>query len=522
MGRAAAVLFAQPRWLALALGALAACAFEPLGLWPLGLLGVAGLVVLLANAGTGVRAFNLGWLFGLGHFALSMNWLATAFSFQAEMPVWLGGIAVVGLAAVLALFPGLAALGGWVLGKGSRAALALSFAASWIVAEWLRGWVLTGLPWNPLGAITLKSYANPGLAWFAQWLGTYALSGLVVVLAGAWALAFQRRRVDWRGAVLLLAPVALFLIPTPVDSRYGTLGYTLVQANLSQDTLHDGESSDDRFQRAARLSLAKQPELRRVVFWSESGVPDLLRDGYPQGYYNQGTFGGDPALARGRLGRIAGQNGLLLTGNDDLEFKGQLLAGARNAVTAIDKTGAVRGSYFKSHLVPFGEYVPLRAVLEPLGIDRFVPGDIEFWPGPGPRTLDLGPWGKVGVGICYEIVFPGAVTDRANRPDYLYNPSNDGWYGAWGPPQHLAQTRLRAIEEGLPILRSTTTGISAVIDASGAVRASIGLGKADRRDGLIPSALPPTMFARWGNGLSLGWAIALLGLSLVARRRRRG
>jgi apolipoprotein N-acyltransferase len=296
-------------------------------------------------------------------------------------------------------------------------------------------------------------------------------------------------------------------------------GYTLIQANLTQSTLHDPNSDEDRFQRAARLSLAQQPGQRRVVLWSESGVPDLLRDGYPQGYYNAGTYGGDPALARGRLGRVAGPNGLLLTGNDDLEFSDGRLAGARNAVTAITETGAIRGSYAKAHLVPFGEYVPFRALLEPLGIDRFVPGEIEFWPGPGPRTLDLGPWGKVGVGICYEIIFPGAVTDRANRPDYLFNPSNEGWYGDWASPQFLAQTRLRAIEEGLPVLRSTTTGISAVIDASGVVRASIGPGKAERRDGLIPPAMPPTLFARWGNGLSLGWAITLLGLSLVAQSR---
>lgn len=522
MDRAADRLFAFPRLLALALGALAACGFEPLGLWPLTLAAFALLIELVARAERARRVFLLGWLFGFAHFTVGLNWIVTAFGFQAAMPAWLGWIGEGGLSAALAVWPGVAALGAWWLARGNRPALVLALAGCWVVCEWLRGWVLTGFPWNPLAAITLMSATNPGLAWFARWLGTYALSGLVVLLAGSWALALNGRLPVWRRAALALAPIALFLIPTPVDERPGTLGYTLVQANLSQDSLHDPESYEDQFDRAARLSLALRPGQRRVVFWSESGVPDLLKDGYPPGYYAALTYAGDPLLARARLARVAGENGLLLTGNTELVLDGRKLVGARNAVTAIDHDGAIRGSYDKAHLVPFGEYVPLAAILEPLGLARFVPGDIEFLPGPGPRTIDFGPWGKAGIGVCYEVIFPGAQVDRAHRPDYMFNPSNDGWYGAWGPPQHLAQARLRAIEEGLPLIRSTTTGISAVIDASGAVRAAIGPGKAERRDGLIPPPLPPTPFARLGNALSLGWAIALLGLSLVARRRRRG
>lgn len=522
MGRAAAVLFAHPRWLALALGALAACAFQPLGLWPLGLLGIAGLIALLGQAETKRRSFALGWLFGLGHFSLGMNWLAAAFAYQSDMPVWLGGFAVVGLSAVLAVFPGLAALGGRVLGNGNRNALLLAFAASWIVAEWLRGWVLTGLPWNPLGAITLKSYANPGLAWFGQWLGTFALSGLVVVLAGAWALAFQRRQTDWCGAVLLLGPIALFLIPTPVDSREGRVPYTLVQANVPQEELHDPDRFEATFQRAMKLSQPLAPGQPRLVFWSESGLPDYLQPGYPTAWYRYTTYAADPDQSRQRIGRMIGEDSVLITGNDRLEMRDGEVVGARAGISAIDSTGALRGTYSKAHLVPFGEYIPLKWLMDPLGLSRFVPGDYEFWPGPGPRTLDFGPLGKVGMQLCYEIVFPGAVTQPGARPDFILNPSNEGWYGDWASPQFMAQTRLRAIEEGLPVVRATTTGISAVIDASGAVRQSIPMRVAERRDGLIPPALPPTLFSQLGNGLSLGWAITLLALSLVARRRRRG
>ena len=171
--------------------------------------------------------------------------------------------------------------------------------------------------------------------------------------------------------------------------------------------------------------------------------------------------------------------------------------------------------------MPYGEYLPMRWLLEPLGASRLVAGSLDFWPGPGPRTVDLGPWGKAGMQICYEIVFSGQVVDRAHRPDYLFNPSNDGWFGAWGPPQHLAQARLRAIEEGLPVLRATTTGISAVIDADGVVRHWVPRHRAARLDGVIPPAHAPTFFARVGNWLPLGLAAALLVLSLVALRRRR-
>ena len=156
----------------------------------------------------------------------------------------------------------------------------------------------------------------------------------------------------------------------------------------------------------------------------------------------------------------------------------------------------MRGGYSKAHLVPYGEYLPMRPLLEPLGLNRLVPGAIDFLPGPGPRTLDLGAYGRAAIQVCYEIVFSGEVVQRGNRPDYIFNDSNDGWFGAFGPPQHLAQARMRAIEEGLPVLRSTTTGISAVIDARGVVRRYLPQHVAGRIDGRGPitvDAAPPVI-----------------------------
>jgi apolipoprotein N-acyltransferase len=149
-----------------------------------------------------------------------------------------------------------------------------------------------------------------------------------------------------------------------------------------------------------------------------------------------------------------------------------------------------------------------------------VGGSIDFLPGPGPRTLNLGAWGKAGIQVCYEIVFSGHVVDEAHRPDFIFNDSNDGWFGSFGPPQHLAQARLRAIEEGLPILRATTTGISAVIDSRGVVRGYLPQHQAGRIDGVAPPAGPPTLFSRLGNSLPLAWAVVFLLLARVAIRRR--
>jgi apolipoprotein N-acyltransferase len=309
--------------------------------------------------------------------------------------------------------------------------------------------------------------------------------------------------------------------PAPEQEK-GEVPFVLIQPLIPQEEIDNPAKFEEHFARAARLTMPGNEE-KRLVFWPESGVPDYLRDGYPQRYYSRMTAAGDPEFARRRIGGVIGGNSLLLTGLVDLEIgerDGQQRAiGAYNAVTTIDGEGNLGERYAKAHLVPYGEYLALRWLLEPLGASRLVAGTIDFIPGPGPQTLQLEEFGNAGIQICYEIVFSGQVIDRNNRPDYIFNPSNDGWFGSWGPPQHLAQARLRAIEEGLPVLRSTTTGISAVVDANGIVRSHIATNREGRIDGNIPPAHAPTLFARLGNILPLGWALLLAGLSLVAMRR---
>lgn len=507
---------------AILLGLIAACAFPPLHLWPLGLAALSGFVWLVHTAGSWKAALWRGWWFGWAHLTLANNWIATAFTHQAKMPEVLGWAAVPLLCIYLAWYPAFAALAAHLLArKRPLWAFGLVLAGAWIVTEWLRGWVFTGYPWPPLGLMLLGGWETPGLARLLPWLGTYSLSGLTIaIVVGFLALAQSRR--SWLSYAAMPVLIAAMFAPAWGGDPESEVRYTLVQPYIPQSEINDGSKFEEQFARLARLSAAARDQ-SRIVLWPESGVPDYLEDGYPERYYLQMTAGADPDFARRRIGAAIGPQSTLLTGVVNLNI-GTNASGvpaavsARNSVMALDGAGNIVGGYDKAHLVPYGEYLPMRPLLEPLGLSRLVAGSIDYLPGPGPRTLDLGEHGKAGVMICYEIVFSGTVADKDDRPDYIFNPSNDGWFGTWGPPQHLAQARMRALEEGLPVLRSTTTGISAVIDARGVVRGHIAPGKADKLEGLVPAALPPTLFGQWGHALTLAWAGLLLLLGVVLPR----
>lgn len=518
-------LAARPRLAALLAGLVAALGFPPLNLWPLALLGMVGLAVLVTQSAGWRRAMLLGWLFGVAHYTLANNWIATAFTHQAAMPAVIGWAAVPLLSLYLAVYPALAAGAARAIGGRRPLPVAFALGATWIVAEWLKSWVFTGYAWDPFGLILLGDFDRPGIAALLPWLGTYGLSGLAVLIAGglAWLIV---ARAWWRVLAVYVLMAAGMYLPGPA-ARPGTLEYTLVQPDFTQEELNDPQLYEAQFQELSRLTAPRRDQGRRLVLWPESGLPDYLRDGYPQRYYDATTAAGDPGFARARVGRAIGPGSLLMTGAVDLEIDhpgqpGARAIGAYNVVTALNAKGEFAGSYAKAHLVPYGEYLAMRWLLEPLGLRRLVAGAIDFVPGPGPRTLDLGRWGQAGIQICYEITFSGEVVDRAHRPDYIFNPSNDGWFGVFGPPQHFAQARMRAIEEGLPVLRATTTGISGVIDAHGVVRNTMPSNRPGRIDGVVPQALPPTLFALLGNALPLGWALVLLAVSLLATRRRPG
>jgi apolipoprotein N-acyltransferase len=373
--------------------------------------------------------------------------------------------------------------------------------------------MFTGFAWNPAGVALLPTF----FARAATLMGTYGVSGLAVLLGGVlWQVGDRR----WRGAlplagVSVAAGLAGLLTSPPAAGPSGP-AIRIVQPNISQDLKATGMADDEALARLRRLSL-HDPATAHLILWPEAAVDQPLETGlrYPGAQ-------AEAAQLRAEMAGAIGPRDLLLTGGIGAASRdGRTISGATNSIYALAPDGRILARYDKGHLVPYGEYLPMRPILEPIGLSRLVPGDSDFDPGPGPQTKLLPLVGKVGFQLCYEIVFSGEVVDRANRPGFLFNPSNDAWFGGWGPPQHLAQARMRALEEGLPILRSTPTGITAVIDADGRVVASLPL----RTSGAIESALPApklaTLFARAGNLMPFLFALLLAAAAIAVRRRSR-
>ena len=488
--------------IAFVLGLLAACGFAPLEAWPLTLLCLAGLIFLVGIATTVRRAALLGWWFGLGYFCLGLNWIATAFTYQAAMPAWLGWVAVLLLSLFLAIYPALATGLAWWLTRHRRSRLFLALAGTWIVSEWLRATLFTGFAWNPLAAIWVP--VAPARMTTTV-VGTYGLSGLTILFVGLMLRSIGAKSARLSLAVVLAAfAVAAMLAPPASPADPNAILLHVVQPNIGQDRKWDDAQSADNYHRLTSLSGKPGPR-PRILLWPEVAVPALLEQ--------------DP-LARSTLAGLLGPHDLMLTGAEAVRFSpdGDPVS-ASNSLFGLDPKGELFGRYDKAHLVPYGEYLPMRPLLSRLGLSRLAPGDIDFDAGPGPRDIMLPGIGRVGIQICYEMIFSGQVVDRANRPLFLFNPSNDAWFGRWGPPQHLAQARLRATEEGLPVVRSTPTGISAVIDADGRLLASLPWRTPGAIELPLPHAHAPTLFARFGNILPLALAL-FLGAFGFARRRR--
>ena len=540
--------------IAFGLGLASALGFAPLNWWPATLLCLAALMWLLMDAGRLRTALFRSWCFGVGHFTFGNNWIATAFTYQDSMPHWLGWVAVFVLALYLAVFPALAGGFAWGLnrlpvaialrrhrhelaarrnklkglvpeGMESAATIELPtpspygfillFAGCWIASEYLRSVAFTGFAWNPLAAIMMApGSAEPAWVGLTRLIGTYGLSGCMILLAGIWLLGVlpgssrdRWKRVAVALIVAMLAQIlsAYMLRPLPPRDHPRIL---VVQPNINQNEKWDPKLQQSNFDRLAKLTGKPRPGAPpRLILWPEAATADYLEI---------------DADARGRIVALLGPDDRILLGGDALIFnKSGDLIGARNSLFGLDAKGDIIGRYDKAHLVPYGEYLPARPILSAIGLSRLVPGDVDFWPGPGPRTMAVPGFGKAGIQICYEIIFSGQVIDDANRPDFLFNPSNDAWFGRWGPPQHLAQARLRAAEEGMPIIRSTPTGISAVVDADGRLLASLPWHQPGTIAAALPGPHPPTPFSRFGNLLPLLFALLLVagGIAIAMKPR---
>jgi len=497
------------RFAALGLGALSVGALPPLYVAPLLLVAFSGLLWLAAGAKTARAAAAIGWWFGFGHYAAGLYWITNALLVDAAKFGWLVPFAVSGLAAFLGLFSAAALFvvhharaRGWAAGW----AWPLAFALAWTAAEWLRGHILTGFPWNQIASIWT---AWPVMTQSASLFGAYGLTLITVAAAASLATfalpAGRARGLALFAPLLLCALFGLWRMSAATDADAPGVNLRLVQGNIDQRLKWQDEM---RVETARKyLAMSAQPPLTpggapiNAVIWPETALPFFLSD--------------EPEL-RAALGTLAGglaPGALVITGTPRAERAPYRVW---NSVQAVNANGEIVATYDKFHLVPFGEYMPLRWLLP---FEKITPGAVDFSAGPGPQTMVLPGLPSVSPLVCYEVIFPGNVTDPRNRPGWLLNVTNDGWFGiSSGPHQHLASARLRAVEEGLPLARAANTGISAIIDSYGRLRMSLALGTAGVLDGALPAALPATLYARFGDFIFL--MMFLAGLTICAVRRR--
>lgn len=508
---------------ACALGAISVLAMPPIGWWPVLFATFPGLVLLLDRVAGGqpdlwrrVRAAALtGWWFGFGYLVPGLYWIGAAFLVEADKFAALMPFAITLLPAYLAFYYGAAtgaAMLAWRPGPERLLALATAVAAG----EWLRGHWFTGFPWNAVGyGLTI----NDALAQTASLVGLPGLSFWAVMVFSAPVLLLRGpartgRSLPAACAIALLFAGALawgeWRLAQPLPPDEPTVHLRLVQPNTPETEKFLPGSQRRIFD--AILSLSQRNEAGRiddlagttVLVWPEEPLNFLLLDS-------------DVALKE--IAAVLGGHTILLTG----AFRAEAEPGAPddaarrrifNSLAVIDANGRPTAVYDKIHLVPWGEYLPWKPLLAAIGLSSIA--GVTDEPGTNPRVLEAAGLPSLSPLICYEAIFPGAAVEAGHRPSWLLNVTNDAWFGEQtGPYQHFHQARVRAIEEGLPLVRVAVTGISAVVDARGRVRKSLQLLTAGVIDADLPGALPSTIYARYGDAILLSQLLVALTLLVV-------
>ncbi|GAB1717675.1 MAG: apolipoprotein N-acyltransferase [Nitrobacter sp.] len=508
--------------IALLAGAASSLAMEPFNAWPVLFVTFPIAIWLIDGAGAGrlggVPAAALaGWLFGFGYFVPGLYWIGNAFLVDAQTFAWLMPFAVIGLPAYLALFTALGfALARLIWTRDASRILALAVALT--VGEWLRGHVLTGFPWNAFGYALTEPLP---LAQTASLIGLWGLTFLSVAIFASPAVLIDGRDRSQRPWIAPVTAVILLLAMAVYGavrlSRHPTefvdnVKLRIMQPNLTQDARFNYSAKAAVMQKYLTLSdRATGPHSARVggatiLIWPESAFPFFLAR---------------EADAMAQIADLLPKGTILITGSvraPDLP-PGVRITRAYNSIYVIGDDGTILSTYDKLHLVPFGEFLPFQGLMEKLGFVQLTKVRGGFIPGTIRRTIELPNAPSVLPLICYEAIFPGAIESRGGRPGWIVNLTNDGWFGiSTGPHQHLQQARMRAIEEGLPLVRAANTGISVVTDPVGRIVARLDLGVEGVLDSRLPVAIPPTPYARAGDVPAA--IMVTIALVLVIRRRR--
>lgn len=508
-------------------GAASVLALAPFFLWPVLFLTVPVLVWSI-DAVTGARAWRQsalsGWVFGFGYFIAGLFWVGEAFLVEAEKFAWALPLAVTLLPAGLALF--------WA---GAAAAAArfsvpgwsriLTLAATLSAAEWLRGHVLTGFPWNLPGYALA---ANDVLMQSAAIVGVYGLTFMAVIVFASPLVILERHNPAagaWSGVAMsagILAIMAAFgwwRLPTAPVANVDSVRLRIVQPSVVQREKWQAAKQREIF--ARHLNMSRQNPAGRVddlagvthVIWPEAAMPFLPLE-RPE------ALEAIAALLPPNVRLLTGALRLrpLQPGSPEVPIRDRV---ALNSLIVFDENGSPSAIYDKIHLVPFGEYLPLRSLLTPLGIEKLTRGHGSFAAGPQPRPLlvvaGLPPAGPL---ICYEALFPGEAATFTGRPQFLLNVTNDGWFGKLtGPYQHFHQARVRAVEQGVPLIRAANNGISGVIDPYGRVVQELGIDVRGTIDSALPKALAPPLYNRAGDTLFGILLLASFCLAFAVNRR---
>ena len=483
---------------AAALGAVGAFGQAPHGYWGATAVALVLIVPVFLASETRARAGWIGWFFATGYFAHTLSWIIEPFQVDAERHAWMAPFALVFMAGGLALFWAVAFrmarhVGATAMQQGVLLIATLS------LAELARGYVLTGFPWGGVAQI----WVNTPVAQLLSLAGPYGLNALTFAVAfpiGAALVQVRRLRALVRplGFTAAAAVLAIGYASMRPTVQKGPHTVRVVQPNAPQHQKWDPAYAPLFFARQIEYSAAlPRPDL---IVWPETAVPAWLGSAQPYLTTIAEAAQGTPVV----LGIQRGDGPRIF-----------------NSMVYLDEAGQQGGLYDKHHLAPFGEYVPFGELMGRFGIYGMAATTGHgFSAGPGPDLLDLGKLGKALPLICYEAVFPQDVNGAPGRAEFLLQITNDAWFGTRsGPFQHLAQARMRAIEQGLPMIRSANTGISAMIDPLGQVTASLALGKAGYVDAILPQPHQPTVYSRIGDSPVLGLLLFLAALAWFNIRR---